>query len=162
MCKNCFFCGKRKLEIAACKSVCLYNSGTSIAKLMKDCSIIPGRTAMTAFSKRDAHRLRNVSIKVSKKYKDCRRELRGRQKHGCHNKKESYISRVFGITSTPEYKKSFSSRGKKQSKIQEKERTKLLRRRQLIHVETDDNHCSIEPRIQFVLPLTDKYTVIYK
>ena len=65
-------------------------------------------------------------------------------------------------TSTPKYKKSLSSRGKKESKIQEEERTKLLRRRQLIHVETDDNNYSIEPRIQFVLPLTDTFTVIYK
>ena len=65
-------------------------------------------------------------------------------------------------TSTPEYKKSFSSRGKMESKIQEEERIKLLRRRQLIHVETDDNNYSIEPRIQFVLPLTDTFTVIYK
>ena len=129
---------------------------------MKNCNIIPGRNAMTAFSKRDAHRLMNAAIKVLKKYKDRRRELRGRRKHGCHKEKESYISGAFGITSTPEYKKSFSSRGKKERKIQEEERTKMLRRRQLIHVETDDNNYSIEPRIKFVLPLTDTFTVIYK
>ena len=40
--KTDFFVGK-KLEIAVCKTVCLFNAGTtSIAKLMKDCSIIPG------------------------------------------------------------------------------------------------------------------------
>ena len=162
-CAKTVFCGKRKLEIAACKTVCLFNAGaTSIAKLMKNCNIIPGRNAMTAFSKRDAHRLMNAAIKVSKKYKDRRRELRGRRKHGCHKEKESYISGAFGITSTPGYKKSFSSRGKKERKIQEEERTKMLRRRQLIHVETDDNDYSIEPRIKFVLPLTDTFTVIYK
>ena len=162
-CAKTVFCGKRKLEIAACKTVCLFNTGaTSIAELMKDCSITPGRNAIKAFSKRDAHRLRNAAIKVSKKYKDRRRQLRGKQKHVCQKEKESYISGAFGLTSTPEYKENFTSRKEKQSRSEKEGRTKMSRRRELIHVEAAGNHCNIEPRIQFVLPLTDKFTAVYK
>ena len=129
---------------------------------MKDCSITPGKNAMKAISKRDVSRLRNAAIKISRNYKDRRKQLRSKQKHVCQKGKESYISGAFGITSTPEYKKNLSSRKKKQSRIEEARKTKTLRRRELIHVEADDDHCNIEPRIQFVLPLTDNFTAFYK
>ena len=90
--------------------------------------------------------------------KDRRRQLRSKQKHVCQKGKESYISGAFGITSTPEYKKNCSSRKKKQGRLEEARKPKTLRRRELIHVEADDNHCNIEPRIQCVLPLTDRFT----
>ena len=129
---------------------------------MKDCSITPGKNAIKVSSKRDAHRLRNAAIKVSKKYKDRRRQLRGKQKHACQKEKESYISGAFDLTSTPEYKDNCTSRKEKQSRSEKEGRIKLSRRRELIHVEAADNHCNIDHRIQFVLPLTDNFTAVYK
>ena len=157
------FRGKENLRLLHAKQpVYLILVQQVFAKLMKDCSVTPGKNAMKAFSKRDVSRLRNATIKISRKYKDCRRQLRSKQKHVCQKAKESCISGAFGITPTPEYKKNFSSRKKKQSRIEEARKTETLRRRELIHVEAADNHCNIEPRIQFVLPQTDKFTVFYK
>ena len=152
-----FFYGKRKLEIAACKTVCLFNTAaTSIARLMRDCRVTPGRNALMAFSKRDSSRLRNAAIKISKKYKDRLKQLRASQKHFSEKENESYISGGFGLTSTPEYKGSFDSRGRKQN------HKKMSRKRLLVRREVDDNQSNEEPKIQFVLPLIYKFKVYYK
>ena len=113
--QRCFFFGKRKLEIAACEIVCLFNAGaTNIARHMTNCSVIPGRNALMAFSKRVSSQLRNTAMKISKKYKDCHKQLRASQNHFSEKEMECYISGSFELTSTSEYKDSFDSRGKKE------------------------------------------------
>ena len=123
---------------------------------MIDCSITPGRNALAAFNERDASRLRNAAIKISMKYKNRRKQLRACQKHVNEKEKDSYISGGFGLTSTPEYKKNCSSKRKKKCD------KNISIKKWIVHEEADDNFSSNEPKIQFVLQLTDKFKVFNK
>jgi len=49
------------------------------------------------FDRRDSNRLWNAAIKVSKKYKDCYKQLGASQNHFNEKEKESYITGGFGL-----------------------------------------------------------------
>ena len=114
-CPKTQFCGKRKVVIAACQTIGKFNIGaSSIANLMKLCSMKIGCNTMKSLRKIDETRLKAAAVKVSKKYKNRRRHLRPlKLKKKSDSKKSDYVSRGFGLSKQPEY---LESEGKKKQR----------------------------------------------
>ena len=161
ICPKITFCGKRKIIIAACKSLCQFNQGAStLVEMMKLCKLKPGINTIRALREADNRRLRSTSIKVSLKYKKRRQQLRARKhKRAEKSNENSYVPGGFGLTSTPEYSRSAS-----QQKETGLKKLKSVKRRQIMTEKKDcpstnanvhQSQNDDEPDIQFMMPVSN-------
>lgn len=68
-CSKTKFCGARKVRIAACETIMVFNTGAaSKAVTMELCQITPGVNTMQAFRQQDRSRIKSTSQKISSKY----------------------------------------------------------------------------------------------
>lgn len=112
-CPKTKFCGARKVRIAVCKTIAVFNTGSaSKAVLMKMCGIEPGRNTMKALRLQDKLRSSSAAQKVSKKYKEQRRKLRSQRK--VKGDSTAYHPGNFGLTSQREV--NMTSKGKKRKR----------------------------------------------
>ena len=73
--------GKRRVIIAVCETVGVFNTGAaSKANLMKSCGISPGLNMLKALRKEDKERIMSAAHKVSSKYRKRRQEIRSKRK----------------------------------------------------------------------------------
>ena len=108
-CPKSRYCGKRRVVIAVCKTVGVFNTGAACkATLMQSCGVTPGRNMLKALRKVDHERIVFAGHKVSTRYRKQRQELRSKKKTQAD--KLSYQAGAFGISSKPE------SKGKDQEK----------------------------------------------
>ena len=108
-CPKSRYCGKRRVVIAVCETVGVFNTGAaSKATLMQSCGVAPGKNMLQALRKEDHERIVFAAHKVSTRYRKQRQELRSKKKSKAD--KLSYQAGTFGISSKPE------SKGKDQKK----------------------------------------------
>ena len=80
-CSKTIFCGKRKVVIATCQTICEFNNeAASRATTIKLCKVKPGANMVEVLKKQDTKRIMDATRKVSKKYKIRRRKLRSEKK----------------------------------------------------------------------------------
>ena len=105
------FCGKRRIVIAVCETIGIFNTGAaSKAVLMKSCGVGPGSNMLKALRKEDKTRVQSAAYKISKKYRDRRQALRSKKKD--KSDKLSYSSGSFGLSAKPEIKPKKTKRKK--------------------------------------------------
>ena len=122
-CPKTKFCGARRVRIAVCETVAVYNTGAaSKAMVMTMCGITPGENSMRALRKQDRVRALTAAKQVTLKYKDQRRKLRAMRKS--KGDKNSYLPGGFSLSSQPD--------------VQVKENKKKRKR-------------AVEPSIKFVM-----------
>ena len=69
-CSKIKFCGARKVCIAACETIMVFNTGAaSKAVIMELCQITSGVNTMQAFRQQDRSRMKSNSQKISTKYR---------------------------------------------------------------------------------------------
>ncbi len=155
-CPKIKFCGKRKVVIAACQTVSRSNIGaSSLADIMKVCSIHPGHHTMRALRKADKDRLKNAAVKISQNYKSRRRYLRAKRLKKKDKAKEVYVSGGYGLTGEPEYQESREGNEKPKSCQQQAKAKKRPKRKIQIVEQAEDIMDHIEPQIMFVMPLQE-------
>ena len=116
-CPKSKFCGKRRVVIAVCETVGVFNTGAANkANLMNSCGISHGRNMLKALRKEDKERIVFASHKVSSKYRKRRQEIRSKRKSKAD--KLSYQAGAFGTSSKPEA----DGKGKGKGKGNEKNR----------------------------------------
>ena len=100
-CPKTKFCGARKVRIAACETVTLFNTGAaSKADVMELCGLTPGINTMRALRLQDCIRIKNAAKKVSLKYRDQRRKLRAQRKSKAD--KTAYQPGGFSLSAQPD------------------------------------------------------------
>ena len=100
-CPKSKYCGKRRVVIAVCETVGVFNTGAANkANLMKSCGISPGRNMLKALRNEDKERILSAAHKVSSKYWKRRQEIRSKRKTKAD--KLSYQAGAFGTSSKPE------------------------------------------------------------
>ena len=117
-CPKSKYCGKRRVVIAVCETVGVFNTGAANkAKLMKSCGISPGLNMLKALRKEDKERIVFAAHKVSSKYRKQRQEIRSKRKSKAD--KLSYQAGAFGTSSKPEadLKKGKKKQPRKQAKM---------------------------------------------
>ena len=99
-CPKTKFCGVRKVRIAVCETVAVFNTGAANkAEVLGMCGVAAGQNMMKALRKEDQNRIRNAEKKISEKYRRQRQKLRSKKK----SKGElSYSSGAFGLSAKPE------------------------------------------------------------
>lgn len=106
------FCGKRRVVIAVCETVGVFNTGAaSKAVLMQQCGVSPGRNMLKALRQEDQERVNAAARKVSSKYRQQRQSLRSKRKSRAD--KVSYQPGAFGISAKPEIKSKSSKTTRK-------------------------------------------------
>ena len=111
-CPKSKYCGKRRVIIAVCETVGVFNTGAaSKANLMKSCGISPGLNMLKALRKEDKERIMSAAHKVSSKYRKRRQEIRSKRKSKAD--KLSYQAGAFGTSSKPEADGKGKGKGKK-------------------------------------------------
>ena len=112
-CSKTKFSGARKVCIAACDAIAVFNTGAaSKAVTMQLCGVNPGVNTMRALRQQDQSRIKSSSQKKNVKYADRRRKLRAQKKS--KGDVASYQPGGFGLSSQPE--KGLQSKGKKSKK----------------------------------------------
>ncbi|XP_068700909.1 uncharacterized protein [Montipora foliosa] len=141
-CPKSRYCGKRRVVIAVCETVGVFNTGASSkAVLMKSCGISPGRNMLKALRREDQDRIASAAHKISSKYRKRRQIIRSNRKSRAD--KLAYQAGAFGTSSKPETDK------KKQKK-------KTLRKKgptAALPVETPTNEINVVfvvPDVEFV------------
>ena len=100
-CPKSRYCGKRRVVIAVCETVGVFNTGAaSRAAIMESCGISPGRNMLKALRKEDQDRIASAAHKVSSKYRKRRQIIRSKRKSKAD--KLAYQSGAFGTSSKPE------------------------------------------------------------
>ena len=100
-CSKTKFCGARRVRIAACETIAVFNTGAgSKAVTMELCHVAPGVNTMKAFRKQDQSRVKSASQKISSKYRKQRQNLRAKKK----GKRDdtAYQSGGFSLSSHPD------------------------------------------------------------
>ena len=99
-CSKTTFVGVRKVQIAVCETVAVFNTGAASKAVIMDLSgVNPGQSMLKALRDQDKRRIVTAGRKVSVKYRTQRKILRAKQK----SKGEvSYSSGAFGLDSKPE------------------------------------------------------------
>ena len=96
------FCGRIKLLLAVCETVCHYNTGAgSRAALLKASGVKPNLNMIGAFRKADDIRIRKAAMKISEKARLKRRKLQANKKSKT-KEKVSYMAGGFGLSDKPE------------------------------------------------------------
>ena len=99
-CSKTTFVGVRKVQIAVCETVAVFNTGAASKAVIMDLSgVNPGQSMLKALRDQDKRRIVTAGRKVSVKYRTQRKILRAKRK----SKGEvSYSSGAFGLDSKPE------------------------------------------------------------
>ena len=97
------FCGKRRIVIAVCETICVSNTGAaSNYMLFEKLGIEPGENTLRALRQEDRTRLQNASRKISEKYRVSRKRLkfqkRKKEKRPC----SAYKAGGFGTMAVPD------------------------------------------------------------
>ena len=100
-CPKTRFCGVRRVRIAVCETVAVFNTGAgSKAAVMKLCGITsPGAQTMKAFREQDRVHVKAAAKKISVKYRERRRKLRAQRKE--KGDQNAYQPGGFGLSSKP-------------------------------------------------------------
>ena len=99
-CPKTKFCGARRVRIAACETIAVFNTGAaSKAVVMNLCGVTPGVQTMRALRKQDRVRRQTAAKKVSLKYREKRQKLRSLRKS--KGDKSAYQPGAFGLSSKP-------------------------------------------------------------
>ena len=95
------FCLVRRVRIAVCETVAVFNTGAgSKAAVMKLCGITsPGAQTIKAFREQDRVRVKAAAKKISVKYRERRRKLRAQRKE--KGDQNAYQPGGFGLSSKP-------------------------------------------------------------
>jgi len=100
-CPKSRYCGKRRVVIAVCETVGVFNTGAaSKATLMNSCGVSPGRNMLKAPRREDHERIVFAAHKVSLRYRKRRQEIRSKKKSKAD--KLAYQAGAFGTSSKPE------------------------------------------------------------
>jgi hypothetical protein len=117
-CPKTKFCGARKVRIAACETVAVFNTGAaSKAVMMTLCGITPGQNSMRALRLQDRVRIQSAAKKMTLKYKNQRRRLRALQKS--KGDKNAYQPGGFSLSSQPDIKQNKKKRKRTAEKSDE-------------------------------------------
>ena len=100
-CPKTRFCGARRVRIAVCETVAVFNTGSgSKAVVMKLCGISrPGIQTMRALRAQDQDRIKAAAKKVSLKYRERRKKLRAQR--NAKEDQNAYRPGGFGLSSKP-------------------------------------------------------------
>lgn len=129
-CPKTKFCGARRVRIAVCETVAIFNTGAaSKAVIMNMCGITPGTHTMRALRKQDETRVKTAAKKVSIKYREKRQKLRAQRKS--KGDKMAYQPGGFGLSAKP------VDTGKKRKRTPK---------------QTKNNEVNEQPQITFVMP----------
>ena len=100
-CPKIKFCGARRVRIAVCETIGLFNTGAgSLAEVMGMCGITPGANTMKALRQQDKKRINSAAKKVSAKYRDQRRKQRAQRKAKADQ--NAYQAGAFSLSSKPD------------------------------------------------------------
>jgi len=98
------FCGKRRIEIAVCETVCVANTGAaSKGLLMEKLGISPGYNMLKGLRIEDSRRLQGAARKVSQEYRAKRKQLRLSRNVSKKIKQLAYKAGSFGLSCRPEH-----------------------------------------------------------
>ena len=126
---------------------------------MEESGLEPGRNSFEGLWKEDKMRLKSAAQKVSKKYKERRKALRGQRKKKSDD--IAYSSGAFGVKKTPEFGKK-----RKQPVFGKKDKTdtgmKDIKDDSKAKEENNNgaDKDSAEPKITFILDGIDQITLI--
>ena len=122
-CSKTKFCGARRVRIAACETIAVFNTGAgSKAVTMELCHVTPGVNTMKAFRKQDQSRVKSASQKISSKYRKQRQNLRAKKKGKGDD--TAYQSGGFSLSSHPDKCVAKKRKGRgKSTKRQNSEKT---------------------------------------
>ena len=96
------FCGRRKVKIGVCETVCVANTGAaSKAVIMEKAGIDIGSNMLKGLRYEDKMRIKNAACKISLRYRKRRKQLKF-NKVKSKAKKVSYKAGSFGLTSRPD------------------------------------------------------------
>lgn len=99
-CSKTTFVGVRRVRIAVCETVTVFNTGAANKAVIMDLSgVNPGASMLKALREQDKKRIKSAGQKVSLKYRKQRKNLRAKRKS---KGEESYSSGAFGLDSKPE------------------------------------------------------------
>ena len=100
-CSKTKFCGARRVRIAACETIAVFNTGAgSKAFTMKLCHVAPGVNTMKALREQDQSTIKSASQKISSKYPKQRRNLRAKKK--TKGDDTAYQAGGFSLSSYPD------------------------------------------------------------
>ena len=118
-CPKTVHCGRKKVTIAVCETVCVFNTGAaSKAIILEECGVKqPGKNMLRALKKEDTLRLKLAAQKTSRKYRMKRRILRAQKKK--KKDKQSYKSGSFGLSEKPEKVKGTKRKADSSKKLKE-------------------------------------------
>ena len=104
-CPKTRFCGQRRVQIAVCEAVCVFNCGAgAVFDLLSSVSMKPSTNAVKALHNENKRRLFEAARKISLKARLIRRKKRAEKKSKGHeNKSITYLAGSFGIKSTPDF-----------------------------------------------------------
>ena len=112
-CPKIKFCGARKVTIAVCETIALFNTGAASKAIVMDIfGITPGSNTMKALRLQDQSRIKAASKKVSDKYQKQRQKLRAQKKS--KGDKTAYQAGGFSLSSQPD--EPVKKKGKKNPK----------------------------------------------
>ncbi len=96
------FCGKRRIVIGVCETICAWNTGASSKfVIMEKIGIEVGRNTLIALRQEDKNRLANSARQISAKYRLARKKKRLRKKGG-KDEEVSYKAGSFGLGTKPD------------------------------------------------------------
>ena len=101
-CPKTRFCGQRRVQIAVCEAICVFNSGAgAVFDLLSSVSMKP-TNATKALHDENKRRLFEAARKISLKARLIRRKKRAEKKSKGQDKNITYLAGSFGINSTPD------------------------------------------------------------
>ena len=116
-CPKTKFCGARRVRIAACETVTLFNTGAaSKAAVMELCGLTPGINTTRALRLHDCIRIKNAAKKVSLTYRDQRRKLCAQRKSKAD--KTAYQPGGFSLRAQPDIPMEKPKKRKRTAKVQ--------------------------------------------
>lgn len=118
-CSKTIFCGKQKVKIALCETICVFNSGVANkVVVLKRIGIALGDNMLHALKKQDDQRVKRRKRRAGKK--------RPEKKSKIEKEQVTYKSGAFGLSSEPEL--SFEIVQSRAESLKEKCKGKGLRR----------------------------------
>ena len=133
-CPKTSFCGRQKVEIAVCETVCYFNSGAaSKGIILKKIGLEPGENMLRAIESQDCERIKEAERKISLKYRVNRRKHRAEKKSKGEKEPIVYKAGGFGLSSEPDspfeivLDGNFEEKEKKTENKKRKSQSKILK-----------------------------------
>ena len=115
-CSKTTFVGVRRVRIAVCETVTVFNTGAANKAVIMDlCGVNPGQNMLKALRDQDKRRIKSAGQKVSLKYMKQRKILHAKWKS---KGEASYSSGAFGLDSKPEISLMKGKKAKSRKHIQ--------------------------------------------